>query len=78
MSTLYNPALHEEPRNLPTKVVPPIARESLLSWLESTGRFQNNETDELQMVHSMTEDLDDILESEYFLETNEEKIDEEE
>ncbi|NJO75527.1 MAG: DUF3134 family protein [Leptolyngbyaceae cyanobacterium RM1_406_9] len=61
----YNPALREEPRNQPTKIAPLIPRESLLSWLESTGRFRANEDDE-PPDHRTSEDLDDILEPEIF------------
>lgn len=73
MSTLYNPALSEEPRNKPMKIVPPVLRETLLGWLESTGRLRNNETDEFQ-DHKLAEDLDDFLEPEiYALEEDEEE-----
>ena len=77
MSTLYNPALHEEPQNQSTKVIPPIARESLLNWLENVGRFKTYEADDLQ-IHHMTEELDDILEPEYFVKNDEEQLDQEE
>jgi Protein of unknown function (DUF3134) len=75
MTTRHNPALYEEPRNQSVKIVPPIPRESLLSWLESTNRFHSSEIDEFQ-DHKISEDLDDILETEiYSLENEEEQID---
>lgn len=39
MVKLSNPALHEEPRYQPTAIVPLKQEESLLDWLESTGRL---------------------------------------
>ena len=71
MAKRYNPALHEEPRNQPTKIVPLIPRESLLNWLESSGRFRSSEIDEFQ-EHKVTEDLDDILEPEVYTPETEE------
>jgi hypothetical protein len=65
MAIRYNPALREEPRNQPTKIAPLIPRESLLSWLENTGRFRANEDNELPDQRA-SEDLDDILEPEIF------------
>lgn len=75
MTICYSPSLSEEPRNKPIKVFPLIQRESLLSWLERTGRFHTSEIDELQ-DHKISEDLDDILEPEnYVLEDDEEQLD---
>lgn len=75
MDTYYNPALYEEPRNQPITVVPPMVRESLFGWLESSGRFKNYEPDEFH-GHKVTEDLDDILEPEiYAAESEEEQSD---
>lgn len=61
--TTYNPGLSEEPRNQPLKVVASIAQESLLGWLERTGRLKPHESDDLQ-DYKMSEDLDDFLEPE--------------
>jgi Protein of unknown function (DUF3134) len=72
MTTYYNPALYEEPRNQPLKVTPSIPRESLLNWLESSGRFRSNEIDELQ-DYLAAEELDSYLESEDVYATEEEK-----
>lgn len=73
MATSYNPALYEEPRNQPMQTVPPVPRESLLSWLENTGRFQSDEIVDLQ-EYKIPEDLDDILEPEiHVLEDSEEE-----
>ncbi len=61
MTPFHNPALTEESRNEPVKVVPIIPRETLLGWLERTGRFRSSELDEFQ-DGKIEEDLDDILE----------------
>lgn len=72
MTMRHNPALYEEPRNQPMKIVPLVPRESLLSWLESSGRFRSSEIDEFQ-DRKMLEDLDDILELEIYVPENEEE-----
>jgi hypothetical protein len=59
-STYINPALYEEPRNQPIKVTPLSSRESLLTWLENTGRLLPFVIDDAQDL-KMPEDLDDIL-----------------
>jgi len=71
MTKLHNPSLSEEPRNQPMKVIPVTRRESLLSWLESTGRFRPNEISEFQ-DHKIPEELDYILEPEVYDPENEE------
>ncbi len=63
MPPCYNPSLSEEPRSHAMKVVPPIARETLLNWLESSGRLRSQELDEFQ-DHKVPEDLDDFLDVE--------------
>lgn len=59
---LYNPALTEEARNQSIKIIPPIPRESLLNWLERTGRLRSDESADFQ-DYKMPEELDDILET---------------
>jgi hypothetical protein len=73
MATPHNPSLREEPRDQPIKTAPPILRQSLLSWLESIGRFhQSNEIDEFQ-DYKIPDELDDILETENYVSENEEE-----
>jgi Protein of unknown function (DUF3134) len=75
MTTFHNPALREEPRNQPVAVIPLSGRESLLSWLENTGRFNVYEADVQEQ--KTTEDLDDILEPDnYVLEVEDEEEEE--
>ncbi|MGJ3251187.1 MAG: DUF3134 family protein [Elainellaceae cyanobacterium] len=72
MTTPHNPALYEEPRSQSMTAIPPLPRESLLSWLESTGRFQVSENDDAQ-DHKISEDIDDILESDTYESKDEEE-----
>lgn len=76
MTPYHNPALREEPRGRPIKVSPLTGQESLLGWIESTGRFQSVENDDFQ--EKIPEDLDDILNTElYMLKDDEEQEDQE-
>lgn len=75
MAKQYNPSLREEPQNQPTTIVPLIPRESLISWLESSGRFRSSEIDEFQ-DGQILEELDDFLQPEIqIVEEEEEPID---
>ncbi|QSJ18038.1 DUF3134 domain-containing protein [Nostoc sp. UHCC 0702] len=68
MVKLSNPALHEEPRHQPTGIVPLKQEESLLDWLESTGRlvphvsveyyYQDEEQDEEEDVEEFVDPMD--------------------
>lgn len=60
MPTFHNPALSEEPQSRPLKVSPPIPRESLLGWLDRTGRLKPNDSNEVE-VKKTSEDIEDIL-----------------
>ncbi|MBL1179115.1 DUF3134 family protein [Pantanalinema sp. GBBB05] len=62
----YNPSLSEEPRNQRIKVVPPVARESLLSWLESSGRLHSSEESDDLKDYKMAEDINDFLDPELY------------
>ncbi len=65
MAKVYNPALSEEPRNHVTKFIPQVPRESLLSWLENSGRLKASENDGYQ-DYKISEELDDFLEPEVY------------
>ncbi|UBF29783.1 DUF3134 domain-containing protein (plasmid) [Kovacikia minuta CCNUW1] len=75
MTTCHNPSLYEEPRNQPTRVIPPIPRETLLHWLESSGRFRSSEMDESQ-DYSIAEELDSFLEADAYASEHEEEEEE--
>lgn len=73
MAAYYNPALREEPRNQPIEVAPLVTQQSLLGWLESTGRLKSY--DDGSQSDKIPEDLDDILEPElHALESEEEPL----
>jgi Protein of unknown function (DUF3134) len=73
MVTRSYPALYEEPRNQPVKIIPPIPRESLLSWLENTGRFLSSEVNDFQDQKISEDILDDILEPDLYTQEEEEE-----
>ncbi|MEM8806818.1 MAG: DUF3134 family protein [Cyanobacteria bacterium P01_G01_bin.38] len=62
MVTLYNPSLHEEPRDQPVQPILRERQESILGWLERTGRLIPYEIDESQSQlqgQIVSEDWDD-------------------
>ncbi|MBM0743441.1 DUF3134 family protein [Phormidium sp. CLA17] len=63
MITFNNPSLSEEPRNQAMRVAPKIAQETLLGWLESSGRLKPSEIGDFQ-EHKISGDLDEFLEPE--------------
>lgn len=65
MIKVYNPALSEEPRNLDLKLVPSVQQESLMKWLENTGRFKTSENDVVK-DYPVSEELDDFLEPDVY------------
>jgi hypothetical protein len=44
---VYNPSLHEEPRNKRAAVIPLKQESSILDWLEGTGRLRAREDKEI-------------------------------
>lgn len=68
MVKLSNPALHEEPRHQPAAIIPLKQEESLLDWLQSSGRlvrhvsvenyYQDEEEDEEEEVVEFLEPMD--------------------
>lgn len=72
---LSNPALSEEPRDRAMKVVPLLPRESILGWLESSGRLRCKDADEAQEMPNLEvpETLDDLLEPEVYSSESEEE-----
>lgn len=72
MTLFQNPALYQEPRSQPLKITPPVPRESLLGWLERTGRLRFSADEKLQ-EEKIGEDLDDILEPDTYAAEEEEE-----
>jgi hypothetical protein len=75
MVKLLNPALHEEPRHQPTVIMPLKQEESILDWLQSTGRLVPSVSveyyydDEEDVEEEVTEVMDTV--DTYDLETEE-------
>lgn len=74
-SAPHNPALHQEPLSQQARVIPPRERESLLNWLEASGRFELHNP-ELTSNDKVAEELEDIMEtSSYALDKEEDDDD---
>ncbi|MFN3360910.1 MAG: DUF3134 domain-containing protein [Pseudanabaenaceae cyanobacterium] len=56
---IYNPMLREEPRNRPAGILPKPQTESILDWLERTGRIAAR-TPEVSVIYD--EDIDELNE----------------
>lgn len=67
-----NPALHEEPINQKATAMPLRKNDSLLNWIESTGRFKLHEPTELPS-DKVEEDIEEILETSDYLDKEEEE-----
>ena len=59
MIPFHNPALRQESQNKPPTVLAYISRETLLEWLERTGKLKPNEVDE-SPDRNLLEDLEDL------------------
>lgn len=62
MIPFHNPALRQEPKNKPLTVLTYVSRETLLEWLERTGKLKPNEVDE-SPDQKLPEDLEDLEDS---------------
>ncbi|MBE9180913.1 DUF3134 family protein [Oculatella sp. LEGE 06141] len=61
MVKLYNnPALRQEPLSQKAMVIAPREKESLLNWIENTGRFKAYEPTESH-DDKVTEELEEIM-----------------
>lgn len=67
-----NPALHEEPLSKKATAIPLRENESLLNWIENTGRFKLYEPGEL-LGDKSVEDIEEILETSDYLDKEEEE-----
>jgi hypothetical protein len=65
MATFYNPSLHQESRHAAAKIPPQVERESLLKWLERTGRLKSDQVNESQHAKD-SDELDAILDAELY------------
>jgi GTP-dependent phosphoenolpyruvate carboxykinase len=63
MVMLHNPALSVQPRNQPAGVIPLRQEESLLNWLENTGRLVGPSSIEVPDYSEVeAEELEEIME----------------
>jgi hypothetical protein len=61
MARFDNPALNEEPRNEPARIIPPRESESIFNWLKRTNRlFKSHESDQSH-DDDVAEELEDII-----------------
>jgi hypothetical protein len=67
-----NPALHEEPISRLAAAIPLRDNESLLKWIEGTGRFTQLELNE-PLSDKIGEDIEEILETSDYLDKEEEE-----
>lgn len=67
-----NPALHEEPLNQKATAIPIRENESLLNWIEGTGRFKLYEPSE-SLSDKVVEDIEEILETADYLDKEEDE-----
>lgn len=72
MNSFENPSLRQEARNQRADIPPQIYRESLLSWLERTGRLKPDTLDHPPDARP-SESLDEILDPEIYALENEEE-----
>jgi hypothetical protein len=76
MATVHhNPALHQEPMSEKAHVIPIRDKESLIGWIESTGRFKSYEPDPLSNPE-VSEELDEIMEPSIYKAEKDEESDE--
>lgn len=65
MTDHKNPALRQESRHQPITVVPPLPRETLLDWLDRTGRLRSHTLEENGLA-KIDSDIDSILDPEAY------------
>lgn len=63
MTPFHNPALRQEPKSNPLTVLTYVSRETLLEWLERTGKLKPNGVDE-PSEQKLSEDLETLEELE--------------
>lgn len=67
-----NPALHEQLLKQKATAMPLRENESLLNWIEDTGRFKLYESSE-SLHDKVEEDIEEILETSDYLDQEEEE-----
>ena len=58
---MYNPSLREEPRYQPAAVIPLKQDDSILEWLEATGRMLARETVDDSYLDDGEEEISELM-----------------
>lgn len=58
---MHNPSLREYPRTQPARVIPNLRGESILEWLESSGRMMPREKDEQELKRDEEAEISDLM-----------------
>ncbi|AFY57482.1 Protein of unknown function (DUF3134) [Rivularia sp. PCC 7116] len=58
-----HPALHQAPISEPALITPPRESESVLQWIESSGRFKSHESDKY-LSDKPTNEIEELLDQE--------------
>ncbi|MGB3492735.1 MAG: DUF3134 domain-containing protein [Elainellaceae cyanobacterium] len=58
---MHNPSLHEYPRKQPARVIPNLRGESVLEWLESSGRMMPREKDEKELTRDEEAEINALM-----------------
>ena len=58
-----HPALHQAPINEPALIIAPRESESVLKWIESSGRFKSHESDKYHQ-DKPTNEVEELLDPE--------------
>lgn len=65
MAKFHNPSLRQESRHAAAKIPPQVERESLLKWLERTGKLKSEQVDGSHHPKD-SDELDEILDAELY------------
>jgi len=58
---MHNPSLRSYPRKQPARVIPNLRRESILEWLESSGRMMPREKEERELKRDEEAEITDLI-----------------
>ena len=64
MVTFHNPALYEEPRYEPARIIPLKESEPLLNWLKRTDRLFKSHKPDRAYDNDVPEELEEVLSEE--------------
>lgn len=58
---MHNPSLRQFPRSQPANVIPTLRGESILEWLESSGRMMPREEEETEVAADEEAEINDLM-----------------